>query len=119
MLHVRLRAADPHGRREHGIEPLSNRLADEVSEKRIASQWQVTAMTFNRTEWDDRRCDTSADYLAQLGRREFLQLHTRTLAAGPAGRTARCRIGRGAEAHARPPLAAEEGLTSCITQSLG
>ncbi len=71
-LHVRLSAADPHGRRQHSTEALSHLRPDEVSKQCIAAQWQVTAVTFDRTEWNDRRCDTALDEAAQLGTREFL-----------------------------------------------
>ena len=73
-VHVRLGAADPDGRREHSIETLSNSLADEVSEQRVASQWQVPPMTFDRAERNDRGCDTALDDAAQLETREVLQL---------------------------------------------
>ena len=93
-MHVRLSAADPDGRCEHSIETLGNRLPDEVSEQRVASQWQVPSMTFDRAEWNDRGCDTAFDDAAQLETREVLQLtHADTLAAGSLGRTVRCRNG--------------------------
>ena len=67
---------------------------DDVSEQRIASQWQMASMTFDGTEWNDRRCDTALDDAAQLRTREFLQLHhADTLVPRSPGRTVRFRNG--------------------------
>jgi hypothetical protein len=65
-IHVSLGAADADRGREHGIESTGHLTANGVSQDRVRSGRQVTAVMLDRTERDDHRRLPLVDKPAQL-----------------------------------------------------